>query len=106
MAVATSSVLGWTLRLLLGGGLVVYLGLVLMIYATDGPRYRARFDPQSPFRSVERLLLWLGVKIVATVLQALKAATSIFAEASAEVGEWLITRRSPKAQAEFRSHVL
>ncbi len=106
MAVAISSALGWTLKLLLGGGLVVYLGLVLMIYATDGPRYRARFDPQSPFRSVERLLLWLGVKILAAVIQALKAATNIFAEASAEVGEWFMARRSPEAQAEFRSHVL
>jgi hypothetical protein len=106
MAIIISAMLVWTLKLLLGAAAIVYVGLVVMSYATHGARYRPRVDFNNPLRSIERLLLWLGVKTVATILQGLEAALNVLAEASADVGEWFVERRSQKAQAQFRSHVL
>lgn len=106
MAIVIAPLLGWILKLLLGAAVAVYVGLVLMGYATDGARYRARPGFENPLRSMERLAVWLGVKTVATILQGLKSILNTLAEASAEVGETVVAGRSRKTQAAFRSRFL
>ena len=105
-AVAIVPILGWIVKPLLYAAVAVYVGLVLMGYATDGGRYRARLGFENPLRSVERLAVWLGVKAMAAILQGLKSTLNVLAEASAEVGETIVAGRSQKTQAEFRSRVL
>ena len=106
MAVVITSVLGWIAKPLLCGAVAVYVGLVLMGYATDGGRYRARLGFENPLRSVERLAVWLGVKTLAAIVQGLKSTLNVLAEASAEIGETIVAGRSQKTQAEFRSRFL
>ncbi len=95
-----------TLKLVLVAFGVLYCGLVLMTYRTDGPRYPLKIEVGDPARSAERFLVWLGVRTVATVLSAAKATLDVLSEASAEVGEWYIRRRSVEVQSEFRSRFL
>lgn len=101
------SILFWaTLKLLavvLGG---VYMGLVLMTFRTDGPRYQARFDLGAPARSLERFLVWLGVMFLAASTRAGLSLLTILSEASAEVGEWYLRQRGVEAHSEFRSRYL
>ncbi|HKS97741.1 MAG TPA: hypothetical protein VJV74_16625 [Terriglobia bacterium] len=102
---ATAAVLAWTLKVLLGVVILIYAGLVAMTYATDGARYRPRLDLDAPLRSLQRLLVWLGVEAVEGVRRMLRATLNVFSEASAEVGEWFVSRRSRKEQQRFHSHV-
>jgi hypothetical protein len=88
----------WTLlsgavKLLLAGVGVLYTGLVLIALRTEGAHDRVPFDWGDPARSGERLIVWVGVKAVSTVVQGLKAAMDILEDASADVGEWLLHHR-------------
>ncbi|HLW79047.1 MAG TPA: hypothetical protein VKU44_05545 [Terriglobia bacterium] len=106
MNVTASSLLGWCLSLLIVAVVVVHAGLIVMTYSTDGTRFRVRFRLDDPLRSAERLLLWFGVQVLALLMAALRAMLAVLSEASAEVGEWFVARRSAETQAGFRSHVL
>ncbi len=81
----------------------LYVGLVLMAYATEGSRYELTFDPRQPFRSTKRILVGLGVRAAAAILRMGKAALDILFETSAQVGEWFTQRSSPTIQARIRS---
>ncbi|HEV2494609.1 MAG TPA: hypothetical protein VG204_16215 [Terriglobia bacterium] len=105
MDTTTAAVLVWIVRVVLGVAIVVYAGLVAMTYVTSGPRYRPRIDLDAPLRSFQRLLVWLGVKAVDGTLRLSKVTLNVFSEASAEVGDWFVSRRSEKEQRRFRSHV-
>jgi hypothetical protein len=94
------------LKLLIVAGVALYAGLVLMSYRTDGPHLPLKVGLADPARSAERLAVWLGVKIVATALRGASAVFNILAEASADVGEWVIRHRSAEAQATFRSRFM
>lgn len=97
--------IGWTVRLLLCAAAAVYAGLVLMSYSTDGSRYRPRLRLADPLRSLERLLVWLGVKALVMLMAAFRTALATLSEASAEVGEWFIDQRSQGNQGGFRSRL-
>jgi len=84
---------------------VLYVGLVLVRYRTDGPRYRLNFNPQDPARSAQHLAVWLGVKILEGCVRVARPILNMLLEASAEVGEWLM-RRSPAVQESIRSRFL
>ncbi len=88
--------------LMLAGGLY-YAGLVLTNYRAESGNRRPELDLRDPARAAERLLVWLGVRTVAVILQALRPVFDMLAEASAEVGEIFISRRSAKVQAAVRS---
>jgi hypothetical protein len=105
MDTMNGAVLAWTLRVAVGVVGVVYAGLVAMTYVTDGPRYCPRLDLNAPLRSFERLLVWVGVKAVDGILRMSRVTLNMFSEASAEVGEWFVSRRSQKEQERFRSRV-
>jgi hypothetical protein len=77
-----------------------------MSYRTNGPNYRPHFNHQEPARSAERLLVWLGVKILAFALRLGVPVFGMLSEASAEVGEWFLRHRDPEAMASFRSRFM
>lgn len=98
-------VFGHLLRWLAVAAGALYAGMVLMTYRTDGPQYRLSFELQDPARSVEHLVVWLGVKVLGACLRIARAILNILLEASAEVGEWFI-RLSPGVQESVRSRFL
>lgn len=85
---------------------ILYAGLVLVSYWTEGSRPPLRLDLRAPARSIGRLLIRLGVKAVAVILRLGKSTLDMLSEASADVGEWYIRRRGAEAEAAFRSRFL
>jgi hypothetical protein len=90
--------MAWTLltgivKLFLAGAAVLYAGLVFIAWQSEGADYRVRFEWADPARSGERLLVWVGVKVVTAVLERLKWALEILEDASADLGEWLLYHR-------------
>ncbi len=93
-------------KLLILGGVLLYTGLVLMSYRIEGPHAPFRFDITDPARSLERLLVRLGVKALDAFLRSARRFFDQLAEASAEVGAWFIERRSAKVQETVRSRFM
>ena len=88
--------MAWTLfigllKLILAGAILLYAVLVLIALRTA--KTPLKLDWTDPPIFVERLLVWLGVKGVRTVLHALKAMLDVLEDASADVGEWLLHHR-------------
>ena len=97
----------WTvLKFLLAALGVLYAGLVLMAYRTEGPRFQLRLDWQDPFRSVPQLLVWLGVRALAAIVRIGSGTWDMLSEASADLGERYVHPRGPEAEAIFRSRFL
>ncbi len=95
-----------TVRIVVLGLVAIYAVLVLMALRMEGTKVHPRLDWSDPARSLERLLIWAGVKVVAVAGQALKWCLAALVEASAEFGEWIVGLRGPDAQARFRSRFL
>ncbi len=83
----------------------LYMGMVLMKYSTDGPRYPLSLELRDPVRSLQHFAVWLGVKILEAGVRLARAVFNVLLEASAQVGEWFM-RVSPGAQERFRSRFL
>ncbi len=71
---------------------VFYVGLVEMVYATEGPRTHYNFGLNRPSSPPKRLLIALGTGLAAAILRMGRAALDDLFEASAQVGEWFIQR--------------
>ncbi|HUX11099.1 MAG TPA: hypothetical protein VMW51_10680 [Terriglobia bacterium] len=89
----------WTLfldalKLILLGLVVLYAALVLITLRTEGAHYQLSIDQHNPVRSAERLLVWIGVRMIAGLLAALNAGLNILEDASADVGDWVLHRHS------------
>jgi hypothetical protein len=93
-------------KFLLGAFGILYAGLVLTAYRTEGERYRLRLDKQDPAGFAAQLLIWPGVRAMATGIRVGRTALEMLSDASAEVGEWYIRRRGGQVEAFFRSHFL
>jgi hypothetical protein len=100
MAVIDFNTFDFLKMAILAGG-IIYAGLVLKRYRAYGPQPRPVFHPQEPGRSIERLLLWLGVKALALNVQLVLQAFGMLTEASAEIGEWCLQERAPAVEAAF-----
>jgi len=90
-------------KLLAVAGVSVYTALVFKSYRNEGPRSPLRLERSAPARSAERLGVWLGVEAADIALRAARGLFNTLVEASAEVGEWYIRRRSPEVQAAVRT---
>ena len=82
------------LKLILLGLVALYAVLILMTLRTEGTHCPLRIAPHNPARSAGRLLVWLGLRTAAAVLSALEAGLNILEDTSADVGEWMLHRRS------------
>lgn len=85
---------------------LIYGGLVIAGYITEGPHYQPRFHLDEPARSGERLLLWTGIKVLDAVLRFLRSLMNQLFTASAEVGFWLIDKSGPKLQRKVRNRFI
>ena len=105
MVAYLSMVFGALLKMLAVAAGALYVGMVLMSYRTDGPRHRLNLESRDPARSAERLVIWLGVKVLHAGIRFAGAILKMLMEASAEVGEWFM-RLSPAVQESIRSRFL
>jgi hypothetical protein len=105
MVTYLSAVFGRLLTWLAVAAGALYAGMVLMRFHTDRPHYRLSFELRDPGRSVEHLVIWLGVKVLEGCLRIASSILNILLEASAEVGEWFI-RLSPAVRESVRSRFL
>ena len=80
-------------NLLLTGVVVLYTGLVLITYWTEGTDYPAKFDWSDPARSAQRFLVRAGVLALGIVLRILQSALDVLEDTSADLGEWLLNHR-------------
>ena len=94
VGMSLQSIVGGFLKLALLAGAALYAGLVLMRYLTDGLHPRPRVDLRDPVRSAERLGGWLGVKALALGVRVATPISGMLSEASAEVGDWFLSRRN------------
>lgn len=101
-----SGFLAGVLRLSLVAGAAVYVGLVFRSYRAEGSQGALRLEISDPARSAGRLLVWLGVKAVATALRIGGGIFSNLSEASAEVGDWFLRNRKPEVQEAVRSRFM
>ncbi|PYU95180.1 MAG: hypothetical protein DMG25_04990 [Acidobacteria bacterium] len=91
---------------LVAAALVAYGGLVFMSYLTLPSRYPLKLDLGRPGRSALGLLVWWGVEALRAVMRVPKYLLDLLSESSADVGEWVMSRRGPEGQADFRSRFL
>ena len=105
MGMYLSILFGHLCKLLAIAAGAIYAGMVLMRYRTDGPHHRLSFQLRDPARSLQHLVVWLGVKVFDACLRFVAAIFNMLLEASAEVGEWFL-RRSPAVQQSVRSRFL
>ncbi len=99
-------ILGWTLRLVFILIAMLYGGLVLTSYAINGAGCPLRFDAEEPVRSMQQVLVWSGVRLLDLMLRTLSVFWKLLVEASADLGEWFVSKRSMKLQTKVRSHFL
>jgi hypothetical protein len=85
---------------------LLYAGLVLMAYATEGLHYQPRFRWTEPARSGERLLVWTGVKLLDAFLRLTRSMFNQLFLASAEIGLWLTDRSGNEVRRKVRSKFL
>jgi hypothetical protein len=85
---------------------LLYAGLVLMAYATEGLRYQPRFRWTEPARSGERLLVWTGVKLLDAFFRIMRSMFNQLFLASAEIGLWLTDRSGNEVRRKVRSKFL
>ena len=84
----------------------LYAGMVVMRYRTDEPCFCPAFQLRNPARSVEGLAVWLGVKALEGLLGIARLLLNVLLEASAEVGDWYLRRRTDmreKIRSRFRT---
>ncbi len=93
-------------KLLAASIVAVYLGLVLMSYKLDGPGQALRLDWRDPARSIERISVWAGVKVLASAVAFGHYMFSLLSETSADLGEEYARRRPHSALAAFRSRFI
>ena len=86
------------LNLALLAGTAVYAALVLMSFRTDSPHRRPRLKRRHPLRSAGRLLVWMGAEALTLVIRAVAPIFAILSEASADVGEWVLSRHHQETQ--------
>lgn len=79
--------------------------MVLMRHRTDGPSRCPGFQLRDPFRSAQRIGVWLGVKALEGFLGISRLLLRVLVEASAEVGDWYLRRRADM-QENIRSRFL
>lgn len=105
--IAMIGIVGWQIiNLLAIASALLYIGLVILGYATEGPRYQIKFDLADPIRSMERLLVGIGVIALAAFLYAVGVLLDPLFEASAEIGEWFTNLGSAETQARYRSRFI
>lgn len=105
--IAMIGMVGWQIIYVLAvASALLYTGLVILGYATEGPNYQMKFDLGDPIWSTERLFVGIGVRALSAFLYAAGVLLDPLFEASAEIGEWLTNLGSAETQARYRSRFI
>lgn len=88
------------ISLMLAG--IFYITEVLVNFVRSGEHYQPVVEPEHPFRSAGHLLTGAGIFVTAALVTLARPIVEMLAEASAEVGEWALTKR--QSQATVRHH--
>ena len=104
--ITAQAVLWVFVKLLVAAGALLYVGLVLTAYVTEGTHYRPRLHWSEPMRSGERLLVWAGVKLLVAFLRLMRSVFNQLFQASAEIGIWLTDRSGTEVRRRVRSKFL
>lgn len=106
MAISTADVLRDCSKVLAALVAMVYVGLVLTAYATEGLHYRPGLRWAEPVRSIERVLVWAGVEVLDALLRLVRSILNQLFLASAEIGLWLTDRSGHQVRRKVRSKFL
>jgi hypothetical protein len=106
MTIAVQAVIRDSVRVLVAVLVLLYAGLVLTAYLTEGLRYQPRFRWSEPARSGERLLVWTGVKLLDGFMRLTRSMFNQLFLASAEIGLWLTDRSGNEVRRKVRSKFL
>jgi hypothetical protein len=79
------------------------LRLIVVTYRTAGPSLSLRVVRSHPVRSTTIFLAWLGALSVSSLWRAGKVFLDELYEASADLGEWYVTRRGATFDPQSRS---
>jgi hypothetical protein len=84
---------------------VLYAAQILKTYASAraGKPHWPPLDWKEPIRSAEQVLIWGGVFVVAVIVRLARPMVDMLSEASAEVGEWAISRHQTEATLRTRT---
>jgi hypothetical protein len=82
---------------------VFYVIQVLIAYPKRESHERPAFDSNERLRSLERLLVWVGVMTVRIAGRLARPFVNMLSEASAEVGERAISRRQVQTALRLRA---
>lgn len=84
---------------------VLYAIQILKTYARAraGEPHWPPLDRKEPIRSAEQVFIWAGVFVVAVVVRLARPVVDMLSEASAEVGEWAISRHQTEATLRTRT---
>ena len=85
---------------------VAYLGLVIMAYTSEGPRFQPKFDKRRPAYSTMRILIGLGVHLSIWSVRAADLLLTPLFEAAAQVGDWIAERGGPETRERYRSRFI
>ncbi len=99
---------GWyVLEVGLVACVAVYTALVSIGYRHyQEAGYSPRLSLSDPARSAQRLFVWLGVKAVAGLVHVSRSAFEVLCDASADVGDWVISKADPDLREKVRSKFL
>jgi hypothetical protein len=106
MTITVQDLVRDSVKLLVAFLALLYAGLVLMAYATEGVHYKPRLRWTEPARSGERLLVWSGVKLLDAFLRLTRSTFDQLFLASAEIGLWLADRSGTEVRRKVRSKFL
>jgi hypothetical protein len=84
---------------------VLFLRQIALAYRTEGPSYPDR-NRGYAVRSAALLLAWLGAVGLAAARRAGRALLDTLYEASADLGEWYVSRRGLDIDSNSRPHSL
>ena len=84
---------------------VLYAVQIFRTYASAraGEAHWPPLDRKEPIRSAEQVLIWSGVFLVAVAVRLARPVMDMLSEASAEVGEWAISRHQTEATLRTRT---
>jgi hypothetical protein len=93
-------------KLLLIAAVLLYASLVAVTYVKEGPYFQLRWELGDPARSAERLLIWMGIKVITAMVRAFKRVLDLLYDASADVGTWVVSKSNTQVRERVASRFL
>lgn len=106
MVPVISTIIGETFSVLGISLATAYVGLVIMGYTTEGPRYQSGFDLHRAAYSTRRISIGLGIRFLTLIMRITDLILALLFEGAAQVGDWITERSSPETRERYRSRFI